>query len=180
MNAASEPFAQLLAIANRSLQYAQGLPAQVEPVPEVTGIAFQLMGQRLFAPMGEITEIIHLPPATKLPGVKPWVRGVANVRGRLLPLFDMEAFLNGELKGSRKNFRVMALEVGELYSGLIVSQVYGMETFPADTFSGELPEGIEEGLLPYVAGSYHRDGKLWPVFSAGKLIEDARFFNVAA
>ena len=118
MSAANDPFSQLLDIANRSLREARGLPAQVEVVPEVSGVAFRLAGQRLMAPMGEITEILTVPAATKLPGVQSWVRGLSNVRGRLLPLFDMEAFLEGALSGARKDFRVMALEVGELYSGL--------------------------------------------------------------
>ena len=40
------------------------------------------MGGRLFvAPMGEVGEILHEPRYTLLPGVKSWVKGVANVRG---------------------------------------------------------------------------------------------------
>ena len=37
------------------------------------------MGERLFvAPMGEVGEILHEPRYTQLPGVKNWVKGVAN------------------------------------------------------------------------------------------------------
>lgn len=180
MSAPNDPFSLLLDIAGRSVEHARGLPAQIEVVPEWSGVSFTLAGHRLLAPMGQITEILTPPAATRLPGVQAWVRGVANVRGRLLPLFDMEAFLGGALSGARKSHRVMALEMGELYSGLMVSEVRGIESFPVDTFTGELPDDIADELLPYLEGSYRQDGELRPVFSPEKLVQDNRFFNVAA
>ncbi len=180
MTASNQAFAQLLDLAARSTAASRGLPAQVEVVPEWSGVSFELAGCRLVAPMGEITEVLTVPAATRLPGVQPWVRGIANVRGRLLPLFDLEAFVGTALAGARKGHRVMTLESGELYSGLVVSQVNGIVSFAVDTFTGELPEDIADELLPFVEGSYRQDGTLWPVFSPSKLIQDARFFNVAA
>ena len=145
-----EPFALLQDIANRSLQSAQGLPAQVNVVPLWSGIGFSLGNYRFVAPMGEVSEILVQPPSTRLPGVKPWVRGVANVRGKLLPLIDLEAFFGGSLSGGRKYHRVLSLELGELYSGLIVNEVFGMQHFPVDTFDSSLPEGL---MMRYWAGS---------------------------
>ena len=46
----------------------------------------------MIAPMGNVVEMLPVPEATPLPGVQPWVAGLANVRGRLLPLFDLEVF----------------------------------------------------------------------------------------
>ena len=175
-----DPFQQLLAYANRSVEVSRGLPEQKEIVPEWTGIAFELCGVRLVAPMGQITEILTLPAYTRLPSVQDWVRGIANVRGRLLPLMDMEAFLGGALDRSRKSHRVLVLEMGEFYSGLIVSSVRGMETFPVDQYSPDMPEGMPDVLQPYIDGAYAREEGLRAVFSPEKLIQDDRFYNVAA
>lgn len=174
-----QPFAALQDIASRSLQTAKGLPAQTDAVPLWSGIGFTLGGYRFVAPMGEVSEILVQPPATRLPGVKPWVRGVSNVRGKLLPLIDLEVFFGGALSGGRKNHRVLSLEVGDLYTGLIVNEVHGMQHFPVDTFSDSVPEGVEP-LSSFLAGSYQLNGDTWVVFSTFKLAQNTEFMNAAA
>lgn len=173
-----EPFVALLELAERSVASAQGLPAQADIKPHWSGIGFQLAGHRLVAPMGEVAEILAPPSYTRLPGVQSWVQGVSNVRGRLLPLIDLESFFGGAL-GNRRSRRVLALELGELYSGLIVSEVYGMQHIPVDCFRDEVPEGLE-ALSPFLAGSYHYNDHVWSVFSPFKLAHNAEFFNAAA
>lgn len=174
-----EPFAALLDLAQRSVQHAHGLPAQVDIKPHWTGIGFSLGGQRLVAPMAEVAEILSVPSSTRLPGVKPWVRGVANVRGRLLPLIDLESFFGGALSGNRKRQRVLALEHGDLYSGLIVSEVHGMQHFPVDSFHNAIPDELAPMRL-FLAGAYRSRDLDWTVFSPFRLARDARFFNAAA
>lgn len=174
-----EPFAALLALAQSSVDNAYGLPAQVDIKPHWTGIGFTLAGQRLVAPMAEVAEIFAVPNTTRLPGVKPWVRGVANVRGRLLPLMDMEVFFGNGLAGSRKQHRVMALEFGDVYTGLIVSEVHGMQHFPVDSFHNDIPETLAP-MQPFLAGAYRHRDQDWAVFSPFRLVRDERFFNAAA
>lgn len=178
MNNQVEPFAALLDLAERSVNSAKGLPAQLDIKPHWSGIGFMLAGHRFVAPMGEVSEILAEPPSTRLPGVQSWVRGVANVRGRLLPLVDLEGFFGGSL-GSRKSRRVLAMELGELYSGLIINEVFGMQHIPVDCFSDEVPAGVES-LKPFLAGSYHHNDVTWSVFSPFKLAQNAEFFNAAA
>lgn len=180
LNLPEDPFQQLLAYANRSVAVAPGLPEQKEIIPEWTGIAFELGGVKMAAPMGQVTEILTIPPYTRLPSVQEWVRGLANVRGRLLPLLDMEAFLGSSLDRERKSHRVLVLEMGDLYSGLIVNSVRGMQAFPIDVYSEEAPEGVPESLQPYLSGSYLLEGQQWAVFNPEKLVQDERFYNVAA
>lgn len=178
MSSAMEPYQALVDLAQRSLSTAQGLPAQVDIKPHWSGIGFKLAEHHFVAPMGEVAEIMAEPPSTRLPGVQPWVRGVSNVRGRLLPLIDLESFFGGAL-GNRKSRRVLALELGDLYSGLIVSEVFGMQHIPVDSFRDEIPEPIDS-LQPFLAGSYHHNGIVWSVFSPFKLAQNAEFFNAAA
>ena len=179
LNLPDEPFQQLLAYANRSVAVAPGLPEQKEIIPEWSGIAFELWGIKMAAPMGQVTEILTIPPHTRLPSVQEWVKGLANVRGRLLPLLDMEAFLGGALDRERKSHRVLVLELGDLYSGLIVNSVRGMQTFPIDVYSDDVPEGVPESLQPYLSWSYLLEGQQWAVFNPEKLVQDERFYNVA-
>jgi len=174
-----EPFAALIDIARRSVEEAKGLPAQADITPMWTGIGFNLGGHKFVAPMSEVVEILAQPPSTRLPGVQNWVKGVSNVRGRLLPLIDLESFFGNAMSGGRRDHRVLALELGELYTGLIVKEVYGMQHFPVDCYTDKVPDGVE-GLEPFLAGSYEVDNANWTVFSPFKLAQNAEFYNAAA
>jgi twitching motility protein PilI len=175
----------LLDLARRSRRSARGLPSEAKVQPHWSGIGFNLLGWRFVTPLGEVAELLELPTYTKLPGVRPWILGVANVRGRLLPLMDLSAFFGGALEGLRKRHRVLVLEAGELYTGLVVDTALGMQHFPVDTFSTDL-DSMDQRLKPYVAGSYSKSlassadhCQQWYVFNPIRLIDDPHFINAA-
>jgi twitching motility protein PilI len=174
-----EPFAILVGMANCSLKKAQGLPAQAEAIETWTGVAFTLGGQSMVAPMSEVAELMHVPGWTDMPGVQTWVKGIANVRGRLLPMIDTEAFFGGSLVGNNKSRRVLAVDVNESFFGLIVNEVIGMLHFPVASFVNQIPKDAAQ-FVDYTTGAYVHENKTWTVFSPFKLATDRRFMNAAA
>ena len=144
-----------------------------------SGIGFSLEGKNYVAPLDETAEILRIPSYTNVPGVKKWLRGVANVRGKLLPVLDLLGFLNSDKQANIKTRRLLVIEKSTLYSGIIVDQVYGMQHFDTDDFSESISEE-NAGIAPYIVGSYSRDAEIWRVFSPYKLSEDPDFINVAS
>ncbi len=63
-----------------TLSNAAPLPLKENVHPQWQGLGFQLGGLRVASAMGEISESLKLPKLAPLPGVKPWVLGIANVR----------------------------------------------------------------------------------------------------
>jgi twitching motility protein PilI len=178
MSESQTAFEALLGLARHSRANARGLPAQLDVRPMWSGIGFSLMGSYFVAPIGEVSEMLEVPSYTHLPGVQPWVKGVANVRGRLLPLFDLAAFFGDRLVGGRKQRRVLILETETLYSGLMVDQVFGMQHFPMDEYS-ELAGDVAGNILPFVTGSYPSAGRKWSLFRPALLAAEPRFINAA-
>lgn len=171
-------YTALVELSRQSLAVAKGLPAQIDITPHWSGIGFELLGTKFVVPMGEVSEMLEVPTYTRLPGVKSWVRGVANVRGRLLPIFDFASFFGERLIAPRKQRRILILETENIYSGLLVDQVYGMQHFPVDTFhetSNDLPAEVNK----LVEGSYTQTGQEWTVLSPKLLENDDQFMNVA-
>lgn len=170
-------FHYLNELASRAQGPGARLPSQQDDdITLWNGIGFRIAGHFCVAPMGDITEVLHEPASTRLPGVKSWVRGVANVRGRLLPLIDMNGFL-GEPPCSRG--RVLVLEHGELYAGLIVEEVLGLQHFDTADYSDD--RGLAHAELgKYVRGSYQHEGQEWSVFRVNRLLSSSQFFQVAA
>lgn len=179
MSVQTSPFLVLVDIARRSRALAAGLPAQEEAVELWNGIGFSLAGQRYVAPMGEVMEILHVPRYTQVPGVEHWMCGVANVRGRLLPILDLCHFFNLPRTTSIRDKRVLVVENDDILSGLIVDSVQGMQYFAVDNYSPQAPVP-NESMAPFVKGAYLKNEELWNVFSTVTLTEDDRFLDVSA
>jgi twitching motility protein PilI len=84
-------FELLLDIDQRCRLLVADQPPQDNRLQQWSGIGFRIAGQWFVAPMGEVAEVLREPRSSRVPGVQPWVCGVANLRGRLLPVMDLSA-----------------------------------------------------------------------------------------
>ncbi|NLJ13388.1 chemotaxis protein CheW [Denitrificimonas caeni] len=156
-----------------------GLPAQQEVAQSWSGIGFRIADQYFVAPMSEVAEVLHEPRYTLLPGVKSWVRGVANVRGRLLPVMDLCGFFGTESNSAKKLRRLLVVEHRDVFAGLTVDAVLGMQHFAVDSYSEELPD-INTVFAPFVQGAFLSEQQAWLVFSPHALARDEKFLDVVA
>jgi twitching motility protein PilI len=175
---ASGPFQLLLETASRARSGAESAETRLRIQPHWTGVGFSLMGCNLVAPMGEVTEILMLPPLTRLPRVQPWVRGVANVRGRLMPVIGLADWFGARATPGWRSHRALVVEAGEVYCGLVVDEVFGLKHFAADARGGP-PQGVPEALAPFVSTGFATLEGEWGVFEAARLVADPRFLDAA-
>lgn len=171
-------FQLLLEIDQRCRSRAAGLPSQETRQQDWTGIGFRMGEHCYVAPMGEIAEILHEPRYAVLPGVKPWVKGVANLRGRLLPIMDLCAFFGHELSPLRKQRRVLVVEHQDVFAGLMVDEVLGMQHFNQRSLMPEPLIEFEAAVAPFVQGQFLRE-QVWLVFSPWALAQSPGFMDVA-
>jgi twitching motility protein PilI len=66
----------------------------VESCSEWSGIAFRVGDNSLIAALDEVVEILDMPKLARVPLAQPWVCGIANIRGNMLPVVDFSGFLN--------------------------------------------------------------------------------------
>lgn len=168
----------LTELAAKTRKSSAALPENTNTAPRWSGIGFSLLGHKFVVPMGQISELMNVPSATTLPGVQPWVVGLANVRGRLLPLFDLAVFFGGSLTFQKKQHRVLVLETDSFYSGLVVDQSHGMQHFDSTEHKTQVPSTLTESLSSLVNGSFSDDnGETWSVFDFNSLAGESRFAN---
>lgn len=170
-------FDLLLAIDQRCRVHAAGLPSQDTRQRTWSGIGFRLAGQWLVTPMQEIAEVLREQPFTRLPGVKPWVLGMANLRGRLLPVMDICGLLDVEPSASRQR-RVLVVDQPDVFAGLVVDEVLGLQHFSQETLEPSAPLQIRAAMAPFVQGHFQRE-QVWSVFSLQALVQSAEFRDVA-
>ena len=110
---------------------------------------------------------------------KTWIRGIANVRGQLLPVVDLRAFLGGGATNTNRSTRVLVAHHREVPAGLLVDEVLGFRRFNEGEFSGSPPPTISR-CERYLAGAFRRGTESWPVFSLRTLLESPEFLQAAA
>ncbi|MCH8551703.1 MAG: chemotaxis protein CheW [Natronospirillum sp.] len=175
----SSPYQALAALAELSRQRATGLPQQETFEETWTGVGFMLSGEPLVAPMQQVTEILTPPHYTRLPGVKSWVLGVANVRGRLVPLIDLCVFMALPSRSAGRSRRVLIVEQNDILVGLLVDQVLGMQHFRT-TDGQDASTRIPDAMRPFIEGAFQKNNELWHLFSMDRLIGQEQFMQVAA
>ncbi|KAB0497574.1 chemotaxis protein CheW [Pseudomonas vancouverensis] len=171
-------FELLLQIDQRCRLLAADLPSQPSQRDSWSGIGFRLGEHWYVAPMSEVSEVLHEPRFTQLPGVKPWVKGVANLRGRLLPIMDLCGFFGHELSAARRQRRVLVVEHEEVFAGLMVDEVYGLQHFARDSMEPVAPDELQGPMASFVSGRFQRE-QSWQVFSPFALTQSQSFMHVA-
>jgi twitching motility protein PilI len=147
---------------------------------EWVGVAFRLSSENFLVAREETREVLGFPSVvTRVPGAKSWIRGVANVRGTLLPVVDLRAFLGGGETGTGRSARVLVANHREVPAGLLVDEVLGFRRFSDGEFSTLVPPTIVR-CERYLAGAFRRNSEGWPVFSLKSLLESPEFLQAAA
>jgi twitching motility protein PilI len=142
-------------------------------------VAFRVSSENFLVAREETREVLGFPAViTRVPGAKAWIRGLANVRGQLLPVVDLRAFLGGGVTTIGRGARVLVANHREVPAGLLVDEVQGFRRFADGEFSATLPPTIVR-CERYLAGAFRRGAESWPVFSLRTLLESAEFLQAA-
>ncbi|MGO2385615.1 MAG: chemotaxis protein CheW [Psychrobacter sp.] len=143
------------------------------------GVVFEVGGQRLVAPMGQVSEVLSMPEYTSLPLVKPWMLGIANIRGRLLPLTDLSHFLQVPSRVTQMSQRkVIVIDYGNTFSGLLVDQVLGIEEFTQEQYRSEAIDP-DSPFVPYNHGKFFKNEQDWYVFMPSLLAQNPQYSDAA-
>jgi twitching motility protein PilI len=147
---------------------------------EWVGVALRMAGDLYLVAREETREVLGLPPAlTRVPGAKTWIKGLANVRGQLLPVVDLRHFLGSGTTPITRNTRVVVVNHREIPAGLLVDEVLGFRRFAEGEFSGDAPPTVAR-CERYLAGAFRRATEQWPVLSLRSVLESSAFSEAAA
>ena len=175
----SDIIALLRDIERRSQQDDSTLSKQDISDETWTAIGFRIGQNHFLLPISETREIFPMPAhITPVPKSEPWVIGIANLRGELLPLFDLKYFLYGQATKVNLRSRIVVINHPTLYSGLLLDEVFALKHFqqkPTPDYNVS-----DNTVSPYLDGSIVQQDMSWNVFNFNKLAADHRFLNAAA
>jgi twitching motility protein PilI len=169
---------ELLGLQEATFRHAAPLPLKESAQPVWQGMGLQLGGLRLVSAMGEISEVLKLPKVAALPGVKSWVLGIANIRGRLIPVIDLHEFFDMTPTLPMAQWRVLVVDDGDLTAGLLVEQSLGIQHFLQESHE-DVPGDALGTLAPYVRGAFRHGGRVYYEAQIRSIVRDEKFLNVA-
>lgn len=135
-------------------------------------------------PLSEAGEIFTEARVMPLPNTQPWFQGVANLRGDLHGVVDLEAFLGGHRRGARlaggppRSTRLVCLNPGlGAQCALRVDALVGLR-HPDDLQPDEGPPGVQ----PSFARRRWRDteGRSWLEIDLAALAANDAFLGIGA
>ncbi len=171
-------FAKLADYERLSLDHVPGLPEQADEPGHWRGVGFGLGQRRLVTAFDEVVEIMPLPQITHVPGTQPWMMGVANVRGTLLPVVDLKQFLEGERTVIHEAQRVLVVRQAGGNVAVLIDALYGQRSF---NDSQRITVDDEEGRYGYFIKQVYRvSDNDWGVFSMSMLTRTPEFRQAAA
>jgi purine-binding chemotaxis protein CheW len=112
-------------------------PAQVQGRLEL--LEFRLAQERYALEARFVREVSTFKDLTPLPCCPPFVLGIVNMRGRILPVFDLKKFFDLPEKGLTDLHRIILVGDNDLELGLLADMIVGVRSIPAATLQDSLP-----------------------------------------
>jgi len=123
-------------------------------------VTFQL-GKEIFGiDTNLIKEIIRYPEITEVPKAPKYLKGLANLRGIIIPVIDTRIKLDISDIEITPHTRVLILDIGKTFLGLIVDQVKGVIDVEEDEVEPP-PQVLSSGIeKEYISGVIKKNGQL--------------------
>ncbi|MEE9492155.1 MAG: chemotaxis protein CheW [Gammaproteobacteria bacterium] len=172
------PLQVLTQLESTCIAHAAPLPQQKVIQEEWSGIGFRLGEIMLASALGDVVEVLLPHAVSRIPRTKAWVNGVANVRGNLMTVIDLQSFLQGRPTRITSASRLLVIQHKGLYTGLLVDAVLGLQHFTMDYRCDESPDE-KYHLQPYLTQAFRVGSEYWGVFSMRKLAEAPEFLQTA-
>ncbi|HHM24046.1 MAG TPA: purine-binding chemotaxis protein CheW [Bacteroidetes bacterium] len=107
-------------------------------------VIFRVGEEEFGVEITKVKEIIRLQEITRVPKAPPFVEGVINLRGRIVPVIDLRKRLGWQAKEPDKKARIIVAENHGHLTGLIVDAVTEVLRVPEKT--AEFPSTLSTGV----------------------------------
>jgi len=141
-------------------------------------VTFSIAEELYGVDVSRAQEVLNLSAITKVPNTMPFMKGVIDLRGKIVPLIDMRIKFNIPERPYDKNTVIIIVEVRGLICGLIVDSVNDVISMTLDDIQNT-PHFAAEIEKDAVIGIGREKERLVIVLDADKILtaEEARIIG---
>jgi purine-binding chemotaxis protein CheW len=145
-------------------------PTAPENEAIIRALQFSLGTETYALESRHIREVLPLPHVTPLPCVPSFVRGIINVRGRIVSLLDMKSILGLPDTGTSPACSVIIIQSPQNEFGVLADEILELAVIPVASIQPSLPT-LTDIRAEYLKG-VTAEGLV--VLDAGKLLSDKK------
>jgi purine-binding chemotaxis protein CheW len=100
-----------------------------------------------------VQEINRMTDLTRVPNSPAYIKGVINLRGKVIPIIDLRKRLELAFKENDSNTRIIVIEINEKVVGFIVDRVNEVMRISKDNMESPptMVSGIDKDFITYIA-----------------------------
>ncbi|MEA4846575.1 MAG: chemotaxis protein CheW [Clostridiaceae bacterium] len=137
------------------------------------------MGKELYGmEIRYITEIIGIQPITEVPEMPEYVRGITNLRGKIIPVMDARLRFKKAVREYDDRTCIIVIDTNDISIGLIVDSVAEVLTMQDEDIAP--PPDINKGGHKYIKGVGKAGGSVKLLLDCQKLLTDDEAESLSA
>ncbi len=142
---------------------------QTDTSTEMQLVVFDLASEYYGVDIGDVREIIRMQTVTRVPGAPPYVEGIINLRGKVIPVIDLRKRLELVVGEQTNESRIVWVTINEQDVGVIVDAVTEVLRIPISSI--EPPSSMVSSVdSDYLRGIAKLDSRLIILLDLGKVL----------
>ncbi|MDF1616293.1 chemotaxis protein CheW [Petrocella sp. FN5] len=117
-----------------------------------------------------VTEIIGIQPITVVPELPHFIKGIINLRGKIIPVMDARLKFNKEAKDYNDRTCIIVIDVAQLSIGIIVDAVAEVLNISDDNIVP--PPNLNTGGRKYIKSVGKSEEKITLILDCEKLLDE--------
>jgi purine-binding chemotaxis protein CheW len=138
-------------------------------------VVFKLGEEEYALPIDHIKEVVITPTITRMPQTPAFLKGVANIRGNVIAILDLEEKFGLRKQAStaeRTNLYTLVIESEEYKMGILVRDVPNTLSISSASIEDSVFAGDQQGDQLYITGIVKVDKRLIIMIDIFKVIND--------
>jgi purine-binding chemotaxis protein CheW len=125
-----------------------------------------------------VTEIIGIQPVTEVPEMPEYIRGIINLRGKIIPVMDVRLRFRKPFREYNDRTCVIVVDIKDFSIGLIVDSVSEVLSIPDEEIV--VPPDINKSGNKYIKGIGKTGNEVKLLLDCNKLLneDDENFINI--
>jgi len=142
---------------------------QKDTASEMQLVVFDLATEFYGVDIGDVREIIRMQAITRVPGAPPYVEGIINLRGQVIPVVDLRKRLELTVSEQTADSRIVWVTINEQDVGVIVDAVTEVLRIPVASI--EPPSSMVSNVdSDYLRGIAKLESRLIILLDLGKVL----------
>lgn len=133
-------------------------------------VSFNIGSEEFGVDILKVQEINRMVEITRVPQAPPYVEGVINLRGKVIPIVDLRKRFNIEEREYDKNTRIVVVDISGNIMGMVVDSVSEVLRLPANTIEPP-PEIVASINSEYIKGVAKLEDRLLIFLDLSKVID---------